>query len=78
MSAADLRGWFGRATIVRAAGDHFVIGSNDTYEIRAYSQSGTLKTAIRKQIEPLSVSEHDLLLMREPFDALEDGERKVQ
>jgi hypothetical protein len=43
--------------VFAAAGDHFYVADNETYEIRVYSFTGRLSQIIRRQVTPLPLTD---------------------
>lgn len=56
---------FGRATVFAASGDRFYMADNASYEIRMYSIDGELGMIIRRDHEPLLVTEADIRALRD-------------
>ena len=50
---------FGKSTNLAVSGDQFYAGTNDTYEIKRYSQAGELGLVIRKEQPLVGVSQQD-------------------
>ena len=50
---------FGRQTVFAAAADFFFVADNEKYEIRVYSSDGQLRTMIRRQPDPITLTESD-------------------
>ncbi|MGD2152752.1 MAG: hypothetical protein PVG79_05750 [Gemmatimonadales bacterium] len=56
---------FGRATVFAVSGDRFYVADNASYEIRLYSTDGELGMIVRRDHEPVPVTEADIRLLRD-------------
>jgi hypothetical protein len=57
--------FFGRSTEFFVQGALFYVATNDSYEIKAYAQDGTLRSVTRRHFAHLNVTEEDVQAVRE-------------
>jgi hypothetical protein len=72
---------FGRATVFAVSGDRFYVADNASYEIRMYSFDGKLGMIIRRDHEPVPVTEADIRALRDSIVARytdADARRRVE
>lgn len=60
---------FARIASARVAGDEFVYGGSERFELAVYSAAGTLRTLIRRPIEPEPITPADLDLWEREVEA---------
>ncbi len=67
---------FGKTSTVAVAGDRFFFSSQDHYEIQVYDQGGELVLQIRREVEPISVTDdHVASIMEKMIDEADDNDQ---